>query len=453
MISLAVGLPVVVAGLAIGVAAAGPRGSAFIAITDVTLIDGTGAAPRPHATVVVKDGRIVSVGTAATPPAGARRIDGAGKFLIPGLWDMHAHVSVAGDLACPALLANGVTGVREPGGEIAITDWLRERIGRGDLAGPRIFRAGPFVDGSKPGAFDRLVVDTPEDGRRAVAFLKQRGVDFIKVHNGAPPEAYFAVLEEAKRAGLTVVGHIPLAVDPRKAVEAGHHSVEHIVSLFEGPVVQKVKAGMTQEQAIAEFTDDDAASLGKLMAGRGTWFDPTLIAYWTRTKHRNAIAEDEPGYPYTTGSLRAFWKQLPPLPDSPELRDRLERGWKRFLEIARIVRRQGVRFLVGTDLAGTNIAPGFSVHDELGWLVEVGFTPLEVLTVATRHSAESLGRLHDLGTIERGKRADLVLLEADPLQDIAHTRRILAVVADGVLYDRPALDALLADVKARAASR
>jgi imidazolonepropionase-like amidohydrolase len=420
----------------------------------VTLIDGTGAPPRPHATVIVDGGRIRSVGpaSAALPPA-LRRLEGRGRFLIPGLWDMHAHVSVSGDLACPALLANGVTGIREPGGELEIVDWMRDRIGRGELPGPRIFRSGPFVDGSKPGALDRLVIDTPEDGRRVVALLKEKGVDFIKVHNGASPEPYFALLAEARRAGLSVVGHIPLQVDPAAAIEAGHHSVEHVVSLFEGPFLQKVKAGMTQEQALAEFTDEHAAALARLMAARGTWFDPTLVAYWVRTSRLNVPAADDPRDGYVTGSLRAFWKNVAPLADSPELRARLRAGWDRFLDLARILRRERVRFLVGTDLAAVNVYPGFSVHEELEWLVKVGFTPLEVISVATRNSAESLGRLDELGTVEAGKRADLVLLEADPLADIANTRRIVAVVADGRLYDKAALEAMLAQVKAGAAAR
>ncbi|HEV8254817.1 MAG TPA: amidohydrolase family protein [Vicinamibacteria bacterium] len=439
--------------LLLAAAIAGTERPATLTISDVTLIDGTGAAPRPHVTVRLEDGRIAWIGRAAEAPAASASIDGAGRFLIPGLWDMHAHLTFAGDVACPTLVANGVTGVRDPGGDLAVVDWLRARIVEGMLAGPRIFRAGPFVDGSKPGAADRVVVDTPEAGRRAVALLKRQGVDFIKVHNGAPPEAYFAVLEEARRQGLQVVGHIPLEVDPLRAVEAGHGSIEHIVSLFEGPFQQKVKAGRTQEQAMAEFTDEDAAALARAMAARGTWFDPTLIAYRMRHSRLNAPAVDDPRYKYASASLRAFWKFFSPLPDTPDVRSRLDRAWERFLEITRIVRRERVRFLVGTDLGGVNIYPGFSVHEELQWLVRAGFTPLEALTAATRNSAASLGRLQELGTVEVGKRADLVLLEADPLADIANTARIAAVVADGRPYTKLQIEAMLEAVAAQAPSR
>lgn len=449
----ALGIAILACLVAAAPAAGTPPQRPAIVIRNVTLIDGTGAAARPDVTVTVVDGRISAVGTAAVAPAGATVLDGTGKWLIPGLWDMHVHLTVAGDVAAPVLLANGVTGVRDAGGDLDILDWMRARIADGLLPGPRIFRAGPFVDGSKPGVPYRLLIDTPEDGRRAVGFLKRRGVDFIKVHTAAPPAAYFALLEEAARAGLQVIGHIPLDADPAQAIAAGHGSVEHVVALFEGPVRQKVKAGKTELQAAAEFTDEEMARLGQAMAARGTWFDPTLIAYRVRTDRLNVPAEDDARYRYVSASLRAYWKTVPRLKDAPETRERLGRGWDHFIAVARAMRRERVRFLVGTDLGGVNVYPGFHVHDELRWLVEVGFTPLEVIAIATRNSAESLGRLQELGTIERGKRADLVLLEADPLRDIGNTRAIAAVIADGRLYEKPRLEALLADAAARAASR
>jgi imidazolonepropionase-like amidohydrolase len=439
--------------LALLLAMAAPERPATLTITDVTLIDGTGAPARPHVTLRIESGRIAWIGPGDKAHAEGTSIDGTGRFLIPGLWDMHAHLTSAGDVACPTLVANGVTGVRDPGGELTLVDWLRAQIAAGALAGPRIFRAGPFVDGSKPGVADRLVVDTPDDARRAAGFLKQKGVDFIKVHTAVPSEAYFALLDEARRQGLQVIGHIPWAVDPARAIEAGHGSVEHVVSLFEGPFQQKVKAGKTQDQALAELTDADVTALARAMAARGTWFDPTLIAYWTRGARRNVVAEDDPRYRYVSASLKSFWRNFSPLPDTPELRARLDRAWDRFMAITQIVRRERVRFLVGTDLGAVNVYPGFSVHDELQWLVKAGFTPLEALTVATRNSAESLGRQAELGTVEVGKRADLVVLEADPLQDIANTTRVAAVVADGRPFTKPEIGAMLEAVAAQAASR
>jgi imidazolonepropionase-like amidohydrolase len=436
-----------------------PRKSArpAFAMTNVALIDGTGAPPRPNVTVVISGNRIAAIlPTDAQLDARTEKIDkidGRGKFLIPGLWDMHTHLAYAGDVTCTTLIAHGVTSVRDPGGNLETVDWLRERIREEKLVGPRIFRAGPVVDGSKPGSQDRFVIDTEEDGRQAVRFLKARGVDFIKVHTGVPRAAYFAVLAEAWRQGLAVVGHIPNEVDPAAAIEAGHQSVEHIVTLFEGTVRRKVAAGMPQEQAIAEFTDADVVHLARKMVVRGTWFDPTLVTYWYRSHQWEVRAANDPREQYVTGSMRAFWKGFDPLPDKPEVRRALADSFDRFLAMTRILHQQGVRFLVGTDLPVPLTYPGSTVHEELGWLVKAGLSPMEALVAGTRNGAAAVNQTRELGTIEKGKLADMVLLDADPLADIGNTQKIAAVIADGRLFRREALDAMLAQVAKVAASR
>ena len=267
---------ILLAGLAGSGALAEPRP---IAIRNVTLIDGRNAAAQPGMTVIVSNRHFSTIAPAAETkiPPEAEIIDGTGKFAIPGLWDMHVHLATVTEHACPVLIANGVTGVRDMGGSLELIDWMRQRIADGTVPGPHVFRAGPFVDGSKPGVADRLVVSNAEDGRKAVGFLQARGVDFIKVHNGAPPEAFFALLKEAAAKRIPVAGHIPIEVDPAAAIDAGYKSIEHIVSLFEGPVRRKVAQGKTQEAAMAEFTDEEARKLARLMVRRNAWFDPTLI--------------------------------------------------------------------------------------------------------------------------------------------------------------------------------
>jgi imidazolonepropionase-like amidohydrolase len=431
-----------------------PAPTRSIAITGVTLIDGTGAAPRPNATVIISGNRISNIVEGMPDLAGSHEVvDGKGKFLIPGLWDMHTHLAYVGDVTCTALVAYGVTSVRDPGGALDTIDWFRARIEQGSLIGPRIFRAGLLLDGSKPGSQDRLVIDTADDGRRAVSFVKARGVDFIKVHNGAPPAAYFAMLAEAKKQGLAVVGHIPIDVDPGEAIDAGQQSVEHIVSLFEGPVRRKVAAGMAREQAMAEFTDAEAIRLARKMVAKGTWFDPTLVFYWHRTHQWEFRDGKDPRERYVTASARAFHKAaISQLPDDPNIRRALATGFERALEITRILHREGARFLVGTDMAAPPY-PGSSVHEELALLVKAGLTPMEALVAGTRNGAEAVGRLGDLGTIEKGKLADLALLDADPLADITNTQKIAAVVANGRLFRREALDKLLAQVAKDAPGR
>jgi Amidohydrolase family len=445
-----------VAVLATSLVAPGPQRipNRTLAITNVTVIDGTGAPPRSGATVTITGNRISQiVDSGSRQVTTGEVVDGSGKFLIPGLWDMHTHLAYVGDVTCTTLVAHGVTSVRDPGGALDTVDWFRTRIEQGSLIGPRIFRAGPVLDGSKPSSQDRLVIDTADDGRRAVSFVKARGVDFIKVHNGTPPAAYFAMLAEAKKQGLSVVGHIPIDVDPGEAIDAGHHSIEHIVSLFEGPVRRKVAAGMANEQAFAEFTDAESARLARKMVAKGTWFDPTLVTYWYRAHQWEFRDGKDPRERYVTASARSFQKLFNPLPDNPDLRRALATNFDRFIGITRILHREGVRFLVGTDLVATFTYPGSSVHEELAWLVKAGLTPMEALIAGTRNGAEAVGRLGDLGTIERGKLADLVLLDANPLTDITNTQKIAAVIANGRLFRRDALDALLEEVAKRAAKR
>jgi imidazolonepropionase-like amidohydrolase len=424
------------------------------AITNVTVISGNDEAPQTLVTVIVRNGRFESLRRGGPVPAGASVIDGRGKFLIPGLWDMHVHFTLASELAAPLMLANGVTGARDMGGDLAIVDWLRSRIEEGRIAGPRVLRSGPFVDGNKPGATNRLVIANPDDGRRAVGFLAAHGVDFIKVHNGAPPEPYFAVLAEARVRGLRVTGHIPLEVDPIAAIDSGHYSIEHVVSLFEGPVTKKVKRGTTQEQAIAEFTDADVRSLARRIVARRAWFDPTLVAYRLRSFQWESSIRDDSRHKYLAGSLKHQWSATTNLPDDPVVRTRLAAAWTRFVEIARILRQEGVRFLVGTDVGARLVLPGFDVHEEMRIMVDdVGLTPLQAIQAASRNCAESLGKLAVLGTIEPGKIADAVLIESDPLKDIRATRSIAATIANGRVYNRGELDSLLVLIERQAPGR
>ncbi|MCI0414182.1 amidohydrolase family protein [bacterium] len=423
-----------------------------VSIYDVTVIDGTGSPPKPHRTVTLSGNRITNI--KESDPSHDADWNGTGRFLIPGLWDMHVHLTYVADVACPALVANGVTSVRDLGGNLNVIDWMRRRIDEKDLIGPRIFRAGPVVDGSKPGVRDRIVIDTGGDSTRAVSYLKERSVDFIKVHNGPNPDAYFALLKEAKRQSIQVVGHIPISIsDPGTAIDAGHGSVEHIVSLFEGPYLQKVGAGKSKQQAMEEFTDAEAKRLAQKMVKNGTWFDPTLITYWARSYQWDIRAKKDVRDKYISGSAKEFWRIFPDLPDEPEVRKLLKEAFDRFLEITRIQHQEGVRFLVGTDLGARYMYPGFSVHDELQWLVNAGLSPMEALQAGTRNCAESLGRLKDLGTIEENKLADFILLDKNPLTDIANTKSIVMVFVDGQAYTREDLDGILEKIAQKAPGR
>ena len=217
--------------------------------------------------------------------------------------------------------------------------------------------------------------------------------------------------------------------------------------------MQRVAAGKSKQEAMAEFTDAEARRLAQKMVKNGTWFDPTLITYWARSYQWQIRAKKDERDKYVSESAKEFWKIFPGLPDEPAVRELLKQAFDRFMEIARIQHKEGVRFLVGTDLAAKYTYPGFSVHDELQWLVNAGLSPMEAIQAGSRNCAESLGRLKDLGTIEENKIADFILLDKNPLTDIANTKSIIMVVVKGYAYTHEELDQILEKVAQQAPSR
>ncbi|MEK6375275.1 MAG: amidohydrolase family protein [Acidobacteriota bacterium] len=401
---------------------------AVIAFTHVTVIDTAGGPPRADMTVVVRDGRIATVEQSGAAPKGAQVVDGRGKFLIPGLWDMHVHLSWTTASALPVLIANGVTSVRDLGSNLGQLDDWRTKIAAGLITGPRIVRAGPILNGQKFNQY-QLVTGTPEETRGVARALKQVDVDFLKIHRRMPRESYFALIDEAKKLGLPVVGHIPMTVTPEEASDAGQAMIEHVETLFEGTFSAGLK-DIELVDALKRFRGAQAEALFARFAKNKTVVDPTIVAY-------DAIPRaDDPGMKYVAASVR----KIPSF--SPEELVQWKAKVAEYKLIVGQMHRAGIMLLAGSDIAGPRI-PGFTLHDELALLVESGLTPLEALQTATINPAKVLGRTADLGTIEPGKLADLVLLSANPLADIHNTQRIAAVVANGKLLGRAELDALL----------
>jgi imidazolonepropionase-like amidohydrolase len=385
-----------------------------LVIAHVTVIDCTGAAAKPNSTVVLTGGLITAVGPseAVTVPTGARVIDANGKFLIPGLWDMHGHLTDATEDAFPLLIMNGVTTVRDMGGDLAQIDRWRSEIDSGMRVGPHIVRAGPFVDGPKEGVSNRLTVRTPEEARQAVRDLKTKSVDFIKVHNALPPEAFFALMDEARKEHIPVAVHLPKGVSSAEAADAGVASLEHIETINESALWRKGATAKTVEQAVDENLGPAGQELFQRFVKNGTWYVPTLVAY-------------ERGF--------MLWSN-----DSESLKPRLEVHEKQ-IELVRMMHKAGVQIMAGSDFSDWALVPGVDLHNELALLVEAGFSPMEALQAATLSPAKFLGKTDTYGTIQTGRVADLVLLDMNPLEDISHTRKIHAVVLGGKLYPLAAI--------------
>ena len=427
-----------------------------LALTNVTVIDTTGSRSGQRATVLINGDRISEIGEPdkTSIPSGAQTVDGTGKYLLPGLWDMHMHLSLVGDSAFPLLIANGVTGVRDMGGDLDQIDRWRDEIKKGTRPGPRIIRAGPIVDGPRKEAGQhRLTVNDAAEARQAVGSLKKRGVDFIKVYHFLSRDSYFALADEAKKQAIAFVGHIPNGVSPQEASDAGQRTLEHCTAFLQAFMAQEHPDGYTQKQLMAGAFEKLAGEQGKAlfqaMAKKGAWHTPTVVVAQSSLLRPELAAKPDDRRKYIAAITKEHWEKNNPVPQNVSAEDMAERkkALERMLELVGAMRRAGVSLLAGTDPPTREVFPGFSLHDELGLLVRAGLTPLEAIQAATLNAARCLGISDSYGTIEKGKVADLVLLEADPLAAIANTQKIAAVVVAGKFLPKKVLQEMLAQTE------
>jgi len=423
----------VVAATALAAASVTPQTPTF-AIAGVNVVDVVDGRIVPNSTVTIRGTAIASVTQNAAPPQDARVVDGKGQFLIPGLWDMHAHMEAAGASWLQLYVANGVTGIRDMGSDLDLILKMREATSSGGLLGPRIFAAGPILDDA-PGDWPfRLRVKTAEDGRAAVQMLKRRGVDLIKVHDHTPRAAFFAIAEEARRQKLPLAGHMPLGLTAEEVIDAGQGDIEHLSNL---QLWKPCSGG-------AKYSPEACRPFFEMLARRGIWQTPTLAAMSEiATIGTSASAVSPDRLAYAGKSLRAMWAANQSASNATEVARILRAG----AEVAAIVTsdmaKAGVGILAGCD---TMIA-GFCVHDELATMVRGGMAPLAALQTATLNPARYFGLQQTAGSVASGRRADLVLLDGNPLTDIANVGRIRAVLVAGRLLDRKELDKVLAQVK------
>jgi len=432
------------------------RTQAPIVFTHATIIDVTGAAPRRDATVVITGDRISAIGDNVSVPAGAQVVDASGKFLIPGLWDMHVHWYLRDTFTL--FIANGVTSVRQMFGNSDLLRW-REQIAKGSLLGPRMVVASPIIDGPEPIWPNSIAVRNEEEGRKAVKRVKQWGADFVKVYALLPRDAYFGIADEAKQQGITFAGHVPNSVSPAEASDAGQKSIEHLTGILiacsdkETELRDKlVKAdspearGRVQTSALETYDEKKAADLIAHFVKNQTWQCPTLTVLRSNAYLGDESFRRDGRLRYIPRLLQQRWNFRVANHDSAVTKRVLQKQ----LEIVGAMQRAGVPILAGTDTGNPFCFPGFSLHEELALLVIAGLTPVEALRSATLNPAKFFGLDQTLGTIEQGKIADLVLLDANPLLDIRNTQKINAVVSNGRLFDRKALDKMLGEAEVAA---
>jgi len=379
-----------------------PIADGAFALTGATVIDGTGRAAIDDATIVVRDGRIAAVGPRAgvAVPSGVRAIDVRGKTIVPGFWDMHAHASQIEWF--PAYLAAGVTTVRDMGGERAYLVGVRDALAANH--GPRLLLAG-LVDGDTPNAFGSVTAGTPEAGRAVVDRYHADRFEQMKLYSLLQPDVVTAIVNRAHELGMTVTGHVPTSLGIQRAVEAGMDHVAHM------PV-----SGDPQSP--------DTRAVIELLAKRHVVVDPTLP--WNELLGRapeTPVEEIEPGLAKLPPALVMNYRSVTNNTDAATARSRTTRT----LVTVKALHDAGVPIVAGTDGA----VPGFSVLRSIELAVQAGLTPMEALRTATSIPAKAMNLDSEVGTIEPGKRADLVVLDANPLTDISNIRRTRWVVVGG----------------------
>lgn len=403
-----------------------------IALVGATLIDGTGGAALPDSAVVINKGRIVAAGprSRVKVPKEASVIDAHGKTIMPGLWDMHAHFEQVE--WGPIYLAAGVTTVRDCGNEFEFITAVRDAIAQGRGLGPRLLAAG-IVDGTGPLTMGMQRVDLPEQARMWVDRYHQAGFQQIKIYSSVKLEEVKAVADEAHKFGMTVTGHVPEGLNAYQVIDAGQDQINHIsyiAAIMHAPLPPDASRADRMNASInLDIHSPDAQKALTFLKEHHTIVDPTVALYelFSATTVK-PVASFEPGIGKVAPELAEQLTDVgPPSPRSEMNQKMLGKD----IEIIGALHRAGVPIVAGTDQA----VPGYSLHREIELYAQAGFTPMEAIQAATIVPARVMKLDRELGTVEAGKRADLIVLDANPLDDIHNSRKVEYVITNGVMYN------------------
>ena len=436
------------------------QGSGPIYITHVTVIDTETGRELRDQTVVISGDRISGVKSSqkVKPLAGSKVVDASGKFLIPGLWDMHVHRAEY-ESTYAMYLVNGVTGIRDMAGP-PDANKFRTELAAKTIDAPHTYLASPIIDGYPPRWPGQIAVRNAEEARRVVDSQKHNGADFIKVYDRLSRESYFAIIDEARRQHIPVVGHVPFAISAWEASASGQISIEHLhavpvacssreaeirAELVASPNNWKVWNRLYLE-AYESYTDAKCQRLFEEFRRNGTWSVPTLVVFRSAALSHDPQFRNDDRLRYFGGQMRTWLARVSVAErtnfDDSDFALERELFTRRKALVGKLF-RGGVPLLAGTDTPNPWVFPGFGLHDELALLAESGVSPLGALQAATRNPALFLGATDKCGTVAPGKIADLVLLDADPLADIHNTTKIREVFLGGKEFDRSALDEIL----------
>jgi len=437
------------------------HGSDFL-IRNVTVVDVVTGRELPNHAVWIHNGQIAAVGERTGAPAAAAIVNGTGKYLIPGLWDMHVHLWYR-EHQFPLFLANGVTGVRDMGSDLNWVNHWRDEIKAGKLLGPRIQTCGPPVDGQPSGdsKLPVLVVRNPNEARATFDRLDGMDVDFVKVLSNVPRDAYFALIERARKWYIPVAGHVPYSVSLLEAIDARQKSVEHMTGVLlacskhednqrkrlllaleknDFRLYEKINA-----EILSSFDAKKAEELFERMARFDTREVPTLTMLRREMFPDEKDPRSSPHLKYVAEDIRKSW--IDPgeteAPMAESTRSLLAAQYAKLCELLLQMKRAGVKIMAGTDTGDPYTFPGYDLHRELELLVAAGLTPLEALRSATSEPAAYFGAEESTGSIQKGMAADLLLLAADPLADIRNTQKIEGVFVDGKYLSKARLAAML----------
>jgi len=427
-------------------------------IANATVVDATNRAPRTGQGIVVRGGVIVAVGANVVRPSDAEVIDARGRFVIPGLWDMHVHLDMPGGAdVLPAYIVSGVTGVRDLAGYWdTLTTWRRQ-VTAGTRVGPRIYASGPYLEGN-PQPIPHIPVKSAADAVRGVDSLRRLGVDVIKFHTGLTRETFFAAARRAREVGMPFAGHVPRVISAIEASDSGMRSLEHLLTIptpcTAAESLALVPRHVTQ-RVLGPCSSASLEPLWRTLVKNGTWVTPTYVAAFEIAEWPLRPVPGDAYQQYLPRSLKDYVASIFPMPDSiPADSYRTGRAlFEKRVALAGEMQRAGIKLLAGTDAPLRNSPPGFGLAEELAILERGGLTPFDVLKVATWEPANYFGILDRAGSVAPGRNADLVILDRSPLAGAAAYRSVRGVVAAGRYFGRPALDSVLAALRAAAPSR